>query len=185
MARLIIFVTTLLLSCIFVSPSFALPTVVVDTGLVVGTTTSIPSATATVNKFLGIAFAASPPERFSPPSRAAPFYKPLNASAFKPACIQQFNCKFISCATLCNFDTDPVFQSLRQVENLQLLFSIPHRRSRARTVSISMSSRLQAYLLLVDTQSCFGYMEDPWSLVMQANQGMTGQTLQHSRRLLS
>lgn len=65
-------------------------------GVVVGTTTTVPSATATVNKFLGLPFAASPPERFSPPQSPARWEKPLDASELKPACIQQFNCEPIS-----------------------------------------------------------------------------------------
>ncbi|KAI9758888.1 MAG: hypothetical protein M4579_002772 [Chaenotheca gracillima] len=66
-------------------------TATIDSGVVVGTTTSVPSATVSVNKFLGIPFAASPPERFSPPAKPASWSSPLDVSAFKPACIQQFN----------------------------------------------------------------------------------------------
>lgn len=43
------------------------PTATIDAGVVVGTTTSLPAATASVNKFLGVPFAQSPPERFAPP----------------------------------------------------------------------------------------------------------------------
>jgi len=71
----------------------ASPVVVLPSGPVVGTTTALPSATAIVNKFLGIPFAQSPPERFSPPQDASRWWQPLNATTFKPACIQQFNCK--------------------------------------------------------------------------------------------
>jgi carboxylesterase type B len=75
-------------------PHFAAsPIVVLPSGPVMGTTTSLPSATVTVNKFLGIPFAQSPPERFSPPGNVTRWRQPLNATAFKPACIQQFNCK--------------------------------------------------------------------------------------------
>lgn len=69
------------------------PTVTIDSGIVVGTTTALPSATVRVNKFLGIPFAASPPERFSPPQSAQSWSGALDASAFKPACIQQFVCQ--------------------------------------------------------------------------------------------
>lgn len=76
------------------SADWSLPaTAVIDLGVVIGTTTSIPAATATVNKFLGIPFAQSPPERFSPPAPAKPFHGAYNATAWKPACIQQFVCK--------------------------------------------------------------------------------------------
>lgn len=71
------------------------PTAVIENGMVIGTTTSLPAATATVNKFLGIPFAQSPPERFSPPSQA-PQMKTINATAWKPACIQQFVCKLLN-----------------------------------------------------------------------------------------
>ncbi|KAI4731119.1 alpha/beta-hydrolase [Aureobasidium sp. EXF-10728] len=65
------------------------PTAHIKNGRVTGTTTSFPAATATVNKFLGIPFAQSPPERFAPP-RAVPKMSVMNATAWKPACIQQF-----------------------------------------------------------------------------------------------
>jgi carboxylesterase type B len=67
------------------------PTVTIDGGAVIGTAVSIPKTTARVNEFLGIPFAA-PPERFSPPQPAKSWHEPLVAQAFKPACIQQFNC---------------------------------------------------------------------------------------------
>ncbi|KAH7132542.1 Carboxylesterase family-domain-containing protein [Dendryphion nanum] len=66
------------------------PTAFIDAGIVIGTTTAFPAATATVNKFLGIPFASSPPERFSPPTKVPKSYKPINATSWKPACIQQF-----------------------------------------------------------------------------------------------
>lgn len=70
------------------------PTATIDAGVVHGTTTSLPAATATVNKYLGIPFAASPPVRFSPPQKPHSWSTPIDATAFKPACIQQFTCKF-------------------------------------------------------------------------------------------
>lgn len=66
------------------------PTVTIDTGVIIGTTTAIPSATATVNQYLGVPFAQSPPERFSPPRPALPHVSPLVAQQRKSACIQQF-----------------------------------------------------------------------------------------------
>lgn len=57
---------------------------------VAGTTTSLPSATAPVNKFLGVPFAKTPPERFEPPSAPDQAASVVDAAAFKPACIQQF-----------------------------------------------------------------------------------------------
>ncbi|MCJ1474787.1 hypothetical protein MMC13_003447 [Lambiella insularis] len=73
------------------APAAALPSVTIASGVVVGTTTTLPSATVAVNKFLGIPFAASPPVRFDPPTAPAPWPTPMNAFAFKDSCIQQFN----------------------------------------------------------------------------------------------
>lgn len=66
------------------------PTVTIDAGVIIGTTTAIPSATATINQFLGVPFAQSPPQRFSPPQPPAPYSSPLIAQQWSPACIQQF-----------------------------------------------------------------------------------------------
>ncbi|TVY82450.1 Acetylcholinesterase [Lachnellula suecica] len=68
----------------------SLPTVVIDAGTLVGTTTSFPSATATVNQFLGVPFAASP-TRFGLAATPTPWTEPLAVAVRKPACIQQFN----------------------------------------------------------------------------------------------
>lgn len=66
------------------------PTAMIDIGTVKGTTTSMPAATATVNQYLGIPFAKSPPTRFAPPESIQSSGQTINATAFKPACIQQF-----------------------------------------------------------------------------------------------
>jgi acetylcholinesterase len=71
------------------------PTAVIAEGVVVGTTTSLPAATATIYKFLGIPFAQSPPERFGLPKPPSRFRGELDASQFKDACTQQFNCEFL------------------------------------------------------------------------------------------
>lgn len=71
-----------------------IPTATIDAGVVVGTATALPNGLGpSVNQFLGIPFAQSPPERFSPPRNVSAFSKPLNATAFKPACVQQFRCE--------------------------------------------------------------------------------------------
>lgn len=68
-----------------------LPTQVsIPAGVLSGTTTSLPGATATVNKWLGVPFAASPPKRFTPPQAPAKFAKPIDATQFKDACVQEF-----------------------------------------------------------------------------------------------
>lgn len=66
------------------------PTATIEAGVLIGTTTSLPTATASVNKFLGIPFAQSPPTRFAPPESPGTFSAPINATAWSPACIQQF-----------------------------------------------------------------------------------------------
>ncbi|KAL3444275.1 Alpha/Beta hydrolase protein [Aspergillus insuetus] len=68
------------------------PTAIIDSGAVVGTTTgiAIPSATVTVNKFLGIPFAEKP-ERFRLPEPVKPWANPLDASQYGPACYQSIS----------------------------------------------------------------------------------------------
>jgi carboxylesterase type B len=70
------------------------PTATIDAGVVIGKSTTLPTALGPVNQFLGIPFAQSPPERFSPPEQTPQFPEPINATEWKPACIQQFRCKF-------------------------------------------------------------------------------------------
>ncbi|KAF1848033.1 alpha/beta-hydrolase [Cucurbitaria berberidis CBS 394.84] len=68
----------------------AAPTATIDIGVVIGKTTTLPTATGSVNQFLGIPFAQSPPERFSPPQSPPRAAAPINATTWKPACIQEF-----------------------------------------------------------------------------------------------
>ncbi|GFF22126.1 alpha/beta-hydrolase [Aspergillus udagawae] len=68
------------------------PTVTISSGVVIGTTVTPvnqPSATAVVNAFLGIPFAKSPPQRFSPPEAPEPWSTPLQAQSLAPSCPQQ------------------------------------------------------------------------------------------------
>ena len=71
------------------------PTITLPAGPIVGTTTTLASVTAAVNKFLGVPFAQSPPVRFSPPQPVVKWTAPYDATALKPACIQQFNCELL------------------------------------------------------------------------------------------
>jgi carboxylesterase type B len=67
------------------------PTATIDAGVVIGTTTSVVGASATVvNKYLGIPFAASP-TRFAPPATPTPWSQPYDATNFSFTCPQQFN----------------------------------------------------------------------------------------------
>lgn len=85
-------VLSLLVSATLAIAANRLPYATVASGVLIGTTTSLPSATATVNKFLGVPFAASP-VRFLPPTAATAWPRPLVAKEWKPSCIQQFNCE--------------------------------------------------------------------------------------------
>ncbi|KAI5366294.1 Putative carboxylesterase, type B, carboxylesterase type B, alpha/Beta hydrolase [Septoria linicola] len=80
---------TLTLAASSVANSSHPPSVTVRDGVLGGTTTALPSATASVNKFLGIPYAQSPPERFSAPLPPARWNMPRNATTFGPACLQQ------------------------------------------------------------------------------------------------
>lgn len=85
----------LLLAALYEQTSIAaIPTATIDSGVIVGTTTAVPDATAVVNQFLGIPFASSPPRRFEPPQNVVPFAGFLKTQAWKPSCVQQFNCNY-------------------------------------------------------------------------------------------
>jgi carboxylesterase 2 len=62
--------------------------VTIDAGEIVGS--FLPSG---VRAWVGVPFAKSPPERFSPPEDPVPWKTPLTVTKAKPSCIQQFNSK--------------------------------------------------------------------------------------------
>lgn len=76
------------------------PTITIASGVVIGTAVpfipdpaaSAPSAAASIFKYLGIPFAATPTSslRFAPPVTPAAWTQPLHATTLPPACIQQF-----------------------------------------------------------------------------------------------
>ncbi|KAF2832664.1 alpha/beta-hydrolase [Ophiobolus disseminans] len=66
------------------------PTATIDTGVVFGKATLLPASLGPVHQFLGIPFAQSPPERFSPAEPVRWLTHPLDATKWKPACLQQF-----------------------------------------------------------------------------------------------
>lgn len=66
------------------------PTATIDSGVIIGTTTTVPLATSTVHKFLNVPF-ASPPERFRPPQPPQPWTAPYNATIkYNIACYQNY-----------------------------------------------------------------------------------------------
>ncbi|KAH7409040.1 liver carboxylesterase 1 precursor [Cadophora sp. MPI-SDFR-AT-0126] len=86
----LVLVNFALFACATAAPAAA-PTATIADGRVIGTSTSLPNAHIPVNKFLGIPFAKSPPERFAPPTDPVKWTTPLKATSWKPSCIQQFN----------------------------------------------------------------------------------------------
>src|SRR4051812_18102620 len=71
----------------------ATPTISIDAGALAGTTTSLPAATASAIKFLGVPFARSPPVRFAPAEKPVEWgsggrAKP--ARRWRDGCMQQF-----------------------------------------------------------------------------------------------
>jgi carboxylesterase type B len=64
------------------------PTVTLNDGVYVGTTTQVPSATATVDLFYAIPYAAKP-ERFSPPQPRVKGNEKFDAINQPPVCPQQ------------------------------------------------------------------------------------------------
>jgi hypothetical protein len=73
---------------------FSNPTATIDSGVIIGTTTALPGATAAVNKFLGMPFAAKPlgKRRFALPQSVPKWKTALKTQKWSPACVQQFNC---------------------------------------------------------------------------------------------
>ncbi|KAJ5289090.1 carboxylesterase hlo [Penicillium angulare] len=72
------------------SRSASLPTATIDSGPIIGTTTSFPSSTRTVKKFLGIPFAKKP-VRFTPSVAVDGWSKPYNATTWGVACNQEIS----------------------------------------------------------------------------------------------
>ncbi|CAM1507843.1 Fc.00g046910.m01.CDS01 [Cosmosporella sp. VM-42] len=71
------------------STSLPPPTATLDSGPIIGLTTELPNAEISVNKFLGIPYAA-PPIRFAKAQKPEPWTTPLNTSDFGPSCRQLF-----------------------------------------------------------------------------------------------
>ncbi|KAH7372010.1 carboxylesterase [Pyrenochaeta sp. MPI-SDFR-AT-0127] len=89
-----VFLLSSIISQIFTAPAAVDPTVTISSGVIIGKTTkpaNQPDLNTQANAYLGIPFAKSPPERFSPPEAAPPWSSPLQAQSIKPACIQQFS----------------------------------------------------------------------------------------------
>ncbi|KAI1334237.1 Alpha/Beta hydrolase protein [Xylariaceae sp. FL0016] len=83
----------LAISCCWgiVARAATLPTATISAGTLVGISTSLPSSNVTVNKFLGIPYAAAPVDqlRFAMPQAPKPWSGEfLNASSFQAACFQ-------------------------------------------------------------------------------------------------
>ncbi|KAM5345650.1 hypothetical protein ACJ41O_011511 [Fusarium nematophilum] len=70
-------------------PPASYPTATIDTGILSGIPTSLPSSNTTVNKFLGIPFGELP-VRFAPPVPTRPWESIYDASEYRPSCVQTF-----------------------------------------------------------------------------------------------
>jgi carboxylesterase 2 len=91
---LTLFLFSAIIPWAFAAPAAVDPTATISAGTIIGTAikpANQPSLTASSNAYLGVPFAKSPPERFSPPQAASAWSSPLQAQAVKPACIQQFS----------------------------------------------------------------------------------------------
>jgi carboxylesterase type B len=86
----------LLTTSCFLHVVFTAPTATADNGVFVGIATAVPGGTQTVNKWLGIPFAVTPPQRFSPPVQAANSNAVRQATNYGPGCLQQGSGKTIS-----------------------------------------------------------------------------------------
>jgi len=69
----------------------AAPTVTVENGVFVGTTSAVPGATQVANRFLGIPFAVTPPVRFERSVKAPNSTEIRNATSYGPNCLQSAN----------------------------------------------------------------------------------------------
>jgi hypothetical protein len=92
-------------ACVFLAATFVhfgaaqRPTVSLNDGVYVGTTSQVASATGTVDLFFGIPYAAKP-ERFSPPQPRAKGSEQHDAINQPPVCPQQQQQQGISYLTL-------------------------------------------------------------------------------------
>ena len=66
------------------------PTATIDSGPIIGTTTSFPSSNATVRKFLGVPYSDNV-TRFTPPVAAKNWTDPYDATTWGLSCHQQLN----------------------------------------------------------------------------------------------
>ena len=64
------------------------PSATLEAGVIVGTTSTAPGSTVTVNQFLGVPFAAKP-VRFGMPEPPANWTTPLKTTKQAPSCLQQ------------------------------------------------------------------------------------------------
>lgn len=86
----VLFFSTILATAVSSDDPGQHPTATIDSGIVIGTTTALPSATGIVQKFLGVPF-ASPPERYRPPQPPELWQSPYNATIkYNRACYQNY-----------------------------------------------------------------------------------------------
>ncbi|KAF2258924.1 alpha/beta-hydrolase [Lojkania enalia] len=132
-----LFVATILFAVSDATPSSiacsSAPTVTIDSGEVVGTTTKLAGATITVDQYLGIPFAVSP-TRFAPPVKPTPWKSPYQATKYGPACIQQFNYLEASRNTLIAWFNTPLPPAGENEDCLNLNVYVPATPGKIKTV---------------------------------------------------
>jgi carboxylesterase type B len=64
------------------------PSATLEAGVIVGTTSTAPGSTVTINQFLGVPFAAKP-VRFGMPKPPSKWTNPLKTTRQAPSCLQQ------------------------------------------------------------------------------------------------
>lgn len=142
---------SLLISVSYTAPtSVVTPTVTIDSGPVVGTTTSLSGASVIVTKYLGIPFAASP-TRFAPAARPTSWQTPLNATKYGPACVQQFNYpEAARNRTIAFFNTPPP-PAGESEDCLNLNVYVPGSSGKNKTVMVWIYVRSDQSCLLIRT----------------------------------
>lgn len=122
-----------LITLLLFTATDATPTVTIDSGPVFGVATSPVGATATVDKYLGIPFAA-PPVRFSPAVKVTPWEKPFNATRYGSACIQQFDYPAATRDMFMSWFNNPPPPAGESEDCLNLNVYVPRTKSKSKTV---------------------------------------------------
>lgn len=166
------------ISCFTAQISLA-QTVTVSSATIQGTTTSIAAASAVVSQYLGVPFAVSPPQRFSPatPNNLQGRYA---AKTYKPACIQAFPCEWDALALELMYTNDRQ-TPLPWSDSTFRKSSTRQSHKRVKTACTSTSSFHLARRRTVGFLSCSGYTAAATSSAMLANRRTMGTIWQRTK----